>query len=281
MHAYAKINWSLAVVGRRRDGYHLLDSLMQTITLADTISVAPAKADALLLSVDGIAPTEQPEENLVLRAARLLAEHAGIHTGAHIRLSKQIPVGAGLGGGSADAAATLRALNRHWRLNLDAKTLATLGIRLGADVPFCLSGGLARAQGVGEVLRQVSPPAAVSLVVTQPGMGLSTPAVFRAYDALPTPPENPDIDRVETALRARDVTALASAMGNALEPVAISLHAPIGDCIRHMEANGALRAMMTGSGSAVIGLCASPTDARLLAASCRAVWPKTWAVETV
>lgn len=181
--ARAKINWSLNILGVRPNGYHELDMLMQQISLSDELVFEPA--DALSLTVGG-APGD--ESDLVLKAARALAELArqrGMETsGARICLTKRIPSRAGLGGGSADCAETLKALNRLWNLNFPMETLLELGAKLGADVPFCLTGGLARVSGVGERIEPLRNPPHCALVLITPGGGLSTPEVFRAYDEM-------------------------------------------------------------------------------------------------
>ena len=181
--ARAKINWSLNILGVRPNGYHELDMLMQQISLSDELVFEPA--DTLSLTVGG-APGD--ESDLVLKAARALAELArqrGMETsGARICLTKRIPSRAGLGGGSADCAETLKALNRLWNLNFPMETLLELGAKLGADVPFCLTGGLARVSGVGERIEPLRNPPHCALVLITPGGGLSTPEVFRAYDEM-------------------------------------------------------------------------------------------------
>ena len=181
--ARAKINWSLNILGVRPNGYHELDMLMQQISLSDELVFEPA--DTLSLTVGG-APGD--ENDLVLKAARALAELArqrGMETsGARICLTKRIPSRAGLGGGSADCAETLKALNRLWNLNFPMETLLELGAKLGADVPFCLTGGLARVSGFGERIDPLCNPPHCALVLITPGGGLSTPEVFRAYDEM-------------------------------------------------------------------------------------------------
>ena len=163
LHAYAKINWALDTVGLRDDGYHLLDTIMQSISLHDDITIEPDSR--LFLSVADAPHVPCDESNLILRAAEALRRHTGTAAGARITLRKRIPVGAGLGGGSTDAAAVLRALNDMWGLGLPEETLYEIGLSLGADVPFCLHGGLCRAQGIGEIL---TPFAAKKAVAADP-----------------------------------------------------------------------------------------------------------------
>lgn len=286
--AHAKINWSLAVLGRRADGYHLLDTLMQIISLADTLSFAPAKT--LTLAVDGdIAVPEA--DNLVLRAARLLLETSGAQKGAAIRLTKRIPTGAGLGGGSADAAAALQGLNDLWGLGLSAARLAGLGARLGADIPFCLTGGLARVQGIGERVLPLPDTRPYFLALVQPAQGLSTPLVFSAYDGqagegesprergagLPLPPA---MERLQAALLANDLPAVQANLHNALQPAAVRLLPEIQACLDALTRAGARAAVMTGSGSAVFGLFDTEEAAADAATACRATWPSARAVRT-
>lgn len=277
--AYAKINWSLAVTGRRPDGYHLLDSLMQTIDLGDTITITPS--ERLTLSVDGIAPTANPEDNLVFRAASLLQATAGANQGADIHLTKKIPTGAGLGGGSADAAAVLVALNKLWSVNLPLDTLALMAVQLGADVPFCLTGGLARTQGIGEIIMQLPSTAQLSLVILQPEGGLSTPAVFRVYDSLPTVPSNPSIEAAQSALLKGDMHRFGQSIGNALQSSAASLCPEISECITALYAQGAIRALITGSGSAVFGLFPDMESANRAAIVCNQRWKKCWVAQSI
>ena len=181
--APAKVNLYLRIVGRRGDGYHLLDSLVAFCDLADTVTVAPA--GGLALSIDGpmsdALAGEPAESNLVLRAARALAGRAGLAPKASINLTKRIPVAAGLGGGSADAAATLLALVELWRVALPVEELFDLAASLGADVPMCLAGRVAQVDGVGDRVgpAMALPPAGILLV--NPGLPLATPPVFAAY----------------------------------------------------------------------------------------------------
>lgn len=264
--AYAKINWALGITGLRADGYHLLDTLMQRIALADTLTLTPA--DTLTLAIDSARPLTPGEDNLALRAARLLQAETGARKGAHIHLAKRIPMGAGLGGGSADAAATLLALCRLWHLPCDGKMLHALALRLGADVPFCLQGGLARAQGIGEVLTPIAPPALFHLVILQPdATHLSTPDVFRQYDTMTAVPPQPNIAAAIAALHARDIPRMAQHLANALQPAAIALCPAIARALAQLDAAGALLTRMTGSGSAVFGVFADAETAKQAAAA--------------
>ena len=252
--ARGKINWTLDVLRKREDGYHDLDMLLQSVTLADTLMME--RAAELTLSLGRGIRVRTDGDNLILKAARALQGYAGTSQGAAIVIEKRVPIGAGMGGGSADAAAILVGLNRLWGLNLGDEALAEIGLTLGADVPFCIRGGLQRACGVGERLQTLSnPPLPLWLVAVQPCRGLSTRDVFGALCADNIDPMvRPDNDAAVDALRTGDVSALCRAMGNVLEPIASALRPEIPACIAYLVEQGALYAQMTGSGSAVYGV---------------------------
>lgn len=258
--AFAKINWALNITGRRADGYHLLDMLMQSIGLHDTLEIEPA--EALSLTVDG-APAG--EENLVLRAAMALNRRAGTRRGARMALTKRIPARAGLGGGSADCAAALRALNGLWELGLSDEALLEIGLTLGADVPFCLTGGLARVSGIGEAILSVAGAPTIPLVLVVPGDGLSTGAVFSLWDGGGFPEVSLDTAALAEAVTARRLDAIDRLCANALTAPAVSLMPEIGALIGRMRTLGAGAAFMTGSGSAVVGAFESRAAARAAA----------------
>lgn len=256
-HAYAKINWALNITGRRPDGYHLLDMLMQSIDLCDDLAIEPA--DALSLTVNG-APAG--EDNLVLKAANALNRCVGMRRGARMALAKRVPARAGLGGGSADCATALRALNGFWDLRLSDAELREIGLSLGADVPFCLTGGLARVSGVGEVIEPVEAAPGISLVLATPGGGLSTGAVFSLWDAGGFPRVALDTAALAHAVVRRDLSAVDALCANALTAPAVSLMPEIDTLIGRMHALGAGAAFMTGSGSTVVGAFADAASAR-------------------
>jgi 4-diphosphocytidyl-2-C-methyl-D-erythritol kinase len=249
--ARAKVNLWLNVVGRRADGYHLLDSLVAFTDLADTLEVAPA--DGLSLALDGAeaAGIAGDADNLVLKAARLLADRAGVSPRAALRLTKRIPVAAGLGGGSADAAAALRALVELWRVAMPEEELFDLAAELGADVPMCLAGRAALASGVGEILRPAPPLPSCAILLVNPGTPLATPEVFAARRgafsvARPVPPPWPDLAALVAALSAR---------GNDLTDAATSLSPAIADVLEALRrTDGARYAAMSGSGATCFAL---------------------------
>ena len=261
-HARAKINWALNITGRRADGYHLLDMLMQGIDLCDEIAFEPAAA--LSLSVNGAAPAE-PQANLVVRAANALNACAGTNFGARIELTKHIPEGGGLGGGSADCALALRALNRMWGLGLPGEKLMEIGAKLGADVPFCLAGGLARVRGIGEVIDPVPGAPEIPLVLVCPGGGLSTAAVFRLWDEGGYPAVRLDAAALADAVVRRDLAAVDELCANALTAPAVSLMPRIGEAMDALRRLGAGAAFMTGSGSTVVGAFDGESAARAAA----------------
>lgn len=275
--ARAKINWTLDIVGKREDGYHLMDMLMQPVELADELDLAAA--DELMLSVDGYPRVKAGPENLALRAAQALREQTGYRGGASIRLHKRIPVGAGLGGGSADAAGVLAGLNRLWETGLTQQELETLGLQLGADVPFCLRGGLQHAQGVGEALTPMACGGMYWLVILQPCPGLSTREVFGRF-RLDARENRPDTRAAAAALAAGDWRALCRSLGNVLQEVSAEMRPEIGEGIAALREQGAAGAWMTGSGSAVFGLFTRAQTAREAQEKLRRRWRSCFMTHT-
>ncbi len=255
--AYAKINWALWITGRRPDGYHELDMLMQPVSLCDDLTFE--EDDGLSLHVAG-GLADDPN-NLVLCAARALREQTGARRGARIFLTKRIPARAGMGGGSADCAVALKALNALWGLDLPMETLMRLGLKLGADVPYCLTGGLCRVRGIGELVERVSQAPRAFLALSRLGDGLSTADVFRAWDGSPVfPPMDPT--RATEALRSCDFDLLRLSARNALTDAAASLLPEIPEKIALLYDLGARYAQMSGSGSTVYGVFNRPEEAR-------------------
>jgi 4-diphosphocytidyl-2-C-methyl-D-erythritol kinase len=251
--ARAKVNLWLTVVGRRADGYHLLDSLIAFTDLADEIEAVPS--DRLALAIEGpLASVLAGEsDNLVLKAARLLADRAGVAPRVALKLTKRIPVAAGLGGGSADAAATLQALIDLWRVALPVEELFDLAARLGADVPMCFAGRAALASGVGERLAPAPPLPPCAILLVNPGVALPTPDVFKARrGAFSAPrPVHPWTDLASFAL------ALAE-RGNDLTEAAVTLRPVVADVLAFLrKSDGALHVAMSGSGATCFALYAS------------------------
>lgn len=276
LQARAKVNWTLDILGVRKDGYHRMDMLMESVELADELTLETA--DRLSLVVDG-GPEVPTEENLAWKAAQALAARTVYEGGAMMRLTKHTPSGAGMGGGSADAAAVLVGLNRLWHTALDMPALCELGFTIGADVPFLIGGGLARVGGIGEALAPLPPPPAAELVIVQACQPLSTRAVFAAYDALPHP-QHPGTDGAQAALLARDYEALGACGSNALQKAAESARPQIAEANAALYALGALYASMTGSGSAVFGVFAGAAEAEAAWRRLRKRWRRCWHTRT-
>ena len=275
--ARAKINWTLDILGQREDGYHLMDMLMQSVTLADTITLTPASE--LSITTGGYPKLPANERNLAYRAALALQEATGCRRGAAIHVEKRIPVGAGMGGGSADAAGVLAGLNQMWETGLNQQQLEDIGLTLGADVPFCLRGGLTRTTGIGETMVSLPCGRHYDLVIIQPCRGLSTGAVFTAYHEKADIPR-PATDDAQRALETGDAALLCASLGNVLQAVSQEMRPPIADAIAALKKRGALTALMTGSGSAVFGVFDSEAAARDAARSLRSRWASTFYCRT-
>ncbi|MCL6610433.1 MAG: 4-(cytidine 5'-diphospho)-2-C-methyl-D-erythritol kinase [Peptococcaceae bacterium] len=260
--ARAKINLSLDVLGTRADGYHEILTVMQPLELHDVLEAGPLEGDIRVESSHPEVPSGPG--NIVYRAADLIRREFRCGAGARIFIHKKIPVAAGLAGGSADAAAALRALNRLWALNAAEEELFRLGEAIGSDVPFCLLGRTALAGGRGELLTPLPSFSGFGVVLVKPPFGVSTARIYRLYDSLPAVP-GPDTRAVVKAVENGDLKALAGLMGNALERVTASLHPEIMEIKKALVAAGAAGAMMSGSGPAVFGLCAGPDEARFVA----------------
>jgi 4-diphosphocytidyl-2-C-methyl-D-erythritol kinase len=271
--APAKVNLYLHVVGRRDDGYHLLDSLVVFAGVGDTLTFRPA--DRLTLSLAGPQADSLAAEpdNLVLRAARRLAEAAGIDPQAAITLTKRLPVASGIGGGSADAAAALRGLARLWGLDADAERLNRIGMALGADLPVCLRGRPAQMSGIGEVLAETPPLPASWLLLVNPRLGLATPAVFKSRNAAFSPPAPLTAAPADTAILAE----VLSGRRNDLAAPAIGLMPVIADILAALlRTEACLLARMSGSGATCFGLYATEAAARSAARALAEDNPGWW-----
>lgn len=271
IEAPAKLNLTLAVTGRRADGYHTLRSVMVPLRLADRLRLVAADSITVECPYPGV---PDGEENLAYRAAAVLRQAAGVSGGVHIHIDKRIPPAAGLAGGSANAAAVLAACNRLWELNWPLERLMEIGLQLGADVPFCLLGRAALAEGVGELLTPLPDPPPIQVVLAMPRVewtGPKTATVFRAYQP---EAEQPDTDQMVEALRSGAPPRIAGLVGNALEPAATRLHPIIGELRALMEEAGAQGVAMTGAGPTVFALCTNPRITTHVAAAVeeRAAW---------
>lgn len=269
-----KVNLYLEIKGRRPDGYHELCTLFHTISGGDTLCVESAEALSLVCSDPSI---PSGEENLVLRAARELVSECGLkQAGARFQLQKEIPAGAGLGGGSSNAAGALRLLNRLWNLELPDETLSRIALRVGADVPFFLLGGAASGQGVGEQLEPVE-SLHLHLVLIAPPVGVGTPWAYRQWNGAAAAPVT--LDRF--LLRARSGMPLTGdVLRNDLEPGVLRGVPEVAAARDWLMAAGAAGAMMTGSGSVVMGFSRDAGDAARIAAAPGAPG-KVWVAQTV
>lgn len=263
--APAKINAYLRIVGRRADGYHLLDSFMVPVSLYDEIGieVAPGRSEIVVTCDDPALPCD--ETNLAYRAAALLCAETGVHARIAITLRKQIPVGAGLGGGSSDAAAVLRGLNIALSLNLSEAHLCSLAARLGADVPFFISCRPCRVSGIGEILRMVPPPPPLPIVLVVPPFSISTPWAYRCFDELPPLPQLPLPPLPDGQW------PTSAWLINDLERAVFPAYPVLGRLKERLHECGALGALMSGSGSAVFGFFPTRAQAeKALTALCAA-----------
>ena len=276
LKARAKINWSLDILGTREDGYHWMDMLMESVDLADELTFTPADTLHLTLDTDALSGGE---DNLICKAARALQAATGTTQGAHITLRKRIPMGAGMGGGSADAAAAMIGLDRLWGTGLTAEALANIGLAIGADVPFMLKGGLARAGGIGEELVPLAPARPAQLVVVQPCPPLSTREVFQAYDGL-AKVAHPATDPAQAALLLRDYPTLTHTAGNVLAQAAEAARPQIAEAVAALAALGAGFAGMTGSGSAVFGAFVDAGTAQQAYHMLHKRWRRCWCTHT-
>jgi 4-diphosphocytidyl-2-C-methyl-D-erythritol kinase len=271
--APAKINVHLAVGPLRRDGFHELQTVFFAVSLYDTVTVEAGDGLSLALTGEGDGEVPTDRRNLVWRAAELLARHAGVPADAAIRVDKAIPAAAGLAGGSADAAATLVALDAFWGTGADRTELDRLAAKLGSDVPFSLHGGVALGTGRGEQLSPVLARRPWHWVLGIAGEGLPTPSVYAELDRLRADGRVPDgerahaADAVLAALRSGPVGALAAAMRNDLQAAALSLRPDLRRALRAAEEAGAEAALVSGSGPTVAALVADePAAVRLAAA---------------
>lgn len=263
VEAYAKINLSLDVIRRREDCYHELRSVMQSLSLHDTVEIIK-KADAGIsveLTNEDAEFSDIPlgEGNLVYKAAALMKERFSIEDGLLFRLTKRIPQAAGLAGGSSDAAAVIRGINDMYCLDLGLGQLMRLGKEIGADVPFCIMGGTALAEGIGEKLTRLKPVPACRVLLVKPLKGVSTKEVYERLDSGKGHFVHvPDTKTVCEAIENGSIKALARSMGNVLESVTIPMLPEIEHIKKKMLELGALGAMMSGSGPTVFGLYSDP-----------------------
>lgn len=267
LFAPAKINLSLDIIGRRPDGYHILDMVMQSVSLFDTVSLTRSESGGLqIICNENDVPCG--EENTVFRAAKAFFQATGVpqNDGLLFSIEKKIPRQAGLGGGSTDAAAALKLLNCLYRTNLSADQLREIAVSAGADVPFCMEGGTAHVTGIGENIEQLPPMVDCHIVICRPDVGISTKAAYSAYDQMGNSGEQHTPSVLE-ALKANSVEKLGKALGNAFEEAGVPPE--ITDIKRQMLRYGCEGTCMSGSGSAVFGLFREREKAEICCESLR------------
>lgn len=246
--AYGKVNLALDVVRAREDGYHDLDMIMAPIDICDNMEIEMADEDEILCD-----SMHLPANNTLLRTLDLLRKKAGLKHHYKISVEKKIPAMAGLGGGSADAAALIKALNTLEHLQLSVDDMMELGKEVGADVPFCILGGYARVQGIGEKCRPIYSQWKIPVLLVQPGIGMSTPAAFGKWDEEER--KHYDVDIIQDALEKKDIALLYQTMANGLEPIVMDELPILNQIKEDMNECGLVRVMMTGSGSCMMGFC--------------------------
>lgn len=250
--AYAKINLGLDVIGKRDDGYHLVRMIMQNIDLYDTLTFSDNESGNITLaSSSGSVPTD--DSNLICKVAHQLRDLYKVKKGADITLEKRIPVAAGMAGGSTDGAAAYLALNELWNLGLSKDELCSLAVKLGADIPYCILGGTALSEGIGEVLTPIKDLPHCYIVIAKPAIAVSTGWVYTELDSRKIE-KHPDIDGIRAAIEGGNIKGMCDLIGNVLEDVTTSKYSIITDIEKLLEENGAIRAFMTGSGPTVFAV---------------------------
>lgn len=262
LKAYGKINLGLDVVRRREDGYHEVRMIMQTVRVYDAIELNRKEDEGIRLSTN-LFYLPDNENNLAYRAAKLLMDEFDIHEGVEIKMKKFIPVAAGMAGGSADAATVLFGVNKMFGLGLSKRELMERGVKLGADVPYCIMRGTALSEGIGEILTPLSPMPQCQVLIAKPTVSVSTKHVYESLNlpALGTD-AHPNIDAVRTAIEKKDIKGVVANLGNILETVTIPENPIIQTIKDKMIEMGADGSLMSGSGPTVFGLFTNQASAR-------------------
>ena len=261
LKAYGKINLGLDVLRRRDDGYHEVRMVMQTVGIYDRIDLIYKEEPGITVETN-LYYLPDNENNLVYKAAKLLMDEFHIQKGVHIKLRKFIPVAAGMAGGSSDAAAVLFGVNRMFSLGLTTEELMQRGVKIGADVPYCVMRGTALSEGIGEILTPLPMPPQCQILIAKPGISVSTKFVYEHLHANDLRPEqHPDIDGMIEAIRQKDLYGIAGRFGNVLETVTIPAYPVIQEIKDLMMNCGAIGSLMSGSGPTVFGLFTNPRAA--------------------
>ena len=252
LKARAKINLGLDVLGKREDGYHEVRMVMQTIGIYDRLILTKIPEEEIRIT-SNLAFLPVNENNLIYKAIKLLKDEYHFPGGVSVDLNKFIPVAAGMAGGSTDAASTMFGVNRLFGLNLSMGKMMELGVRLGADVPYCVMRGTALAEGIGEKLTRITPVPHMWILIAKPQINVSTRLVYEQLD-MGGIQKHPDIDGIIRAIEAQDVVRIAQSMGNVLENVTVPLYPVIETIKQDMLSHGAINVMMSGSGPTVFGI---------------------------
>ena len=267
LKALGKIILGLDVLGRRENGYHDVRMVMQTVYLYDRIIMKKSKTPGIRLETN-LYYLPVNENNLAYQAAQMLMDEFHIEEGVSIQLDKHIPVAAGMAGGSSNAAAVLFGMNRMFSLGLSQKELMERGVKLGADVPYCIMRGTVLAEGIGEILTPLSPMPKCYVLIAKPAISVSTKMVYEKLDSHEIE-DHPDIDGILAGLKAGDLKKVAGSMGNVLERVTVDAYPVIDQIKKMMIKEGALNAMMSGSGPTVFGIFEEKATARKAADAIR------------
>lgn len=274
--APAKINLLLDVLRKRDDGYHEVEMVMSMVDLADRLEMQELPRDTIVISSQaGFIPLD--EKNLAFQAARLIKDRYSVKQGVYIHLDKNIPVAAGLAGGSSDAAAALRGLNRLWKLGISTEELMELGAELGSDVPFCIAGGTAIARGRGEKLEPIGAPPQCWVVLAKPPINVSTVEVYSKLRA-DRIVRHPSLSAMTEAIGAQSFERICSQLGNVLEDVTLSLYPEVYHLKSCMQKLGADGVLMSGSGPTVFGLVAKESKAARIYNGLRGFCKEVYAV---
>lgn len=252
LHANAKINLALDVLGRRSNGYHDVKMIMQSIDLYDEIELIPNSEERIIINCDNN-ELECNESNLIYRAAKAIMEKANASDGVTVILKKNIPIAAGMAGGSTDAAATLVGLNKLFGYGFSDTELKEIGVMLGADIPFCIEGGTCLSEGIGEILTSITPAPDCYLVIAKPDISVSTRYVYENL-TLNENTVHPDVDGMIEGIRAGSITDVTDRLANLLETVTADAYPVIDTLKQIMIENGALNSLMSGSGPTVFGI---------------------------
>lgn len=267
LKAYGKVNLGLDVIRRREDGYHEVRMIMQTVKLYDRIILERNHSGNISLRTN-LPYLPVNEKNLVYRSIDIIRREYGIKDGVSANIIKRIPVAAGMAGGSTDAAAAFVGMNQLFSLNITQEKLMEYGVSLGADIPYCIMRGTALSEGIGEILTPLPPVPGCWFLIVKPGFSMSTKFVYE-HLTLDEHTAHPDIDGMVSALKNHDLTGVTDRMGNVLEQVTKQHYPAIDELKTIMKKNGALNALMSGSGPTVFGIFTSKEEAEHAARACR------------